>query len=70
MKITTIGIDLAKSVFQVHGVDRRGKLVVLKRLRRNQMLTYFAQLSPCSSAWKLAEELTTGQGSCRHKDMR
>ena len=47
MKITTIGIDLAKSVFQVHGVDQRGKPVVLKRLRRKQMLTYFAQLSPC-----------------------
>ncbi len=47
MKITTIGIDLAKSVFQVHGVDQRGKPVVLKRLRRKQMLPYFAQLSPC-----------------------
>ncbi len=47
MKITTIGIDLAKSVFQVHGVDQRGKPVIVKRLRRKQMLTYFARLSPC-----------------------
>ena len=47
MKITTMGIDLAKNVFQVHGVDQRGKAVVRKRLRRNQVLSYFAQHSPC-----------------------
>ena len=47
MKITTVGIDLAKSVFQVHGVDQRGKPVVQKRLRRQQVLRYFAQLPPC-----------------------
>jgi len=34
MKVTTIGIDLAKSIFQVHGVDALGKAVVRKRLRR------------------------------------
>ena len=47
MKITTVGIDLAKNVFQVHGADRRGKAVVRKRLRRNQVLAFFAQHSPC-----------------------
>jgi transposase len=47
MKITTVGIDLAKNVFQVHGVDQRGKAVVRKRLRRNQVLIFFAQLRPC-----------------------
>ncbi|MGI9284098.1 MAG: IS110 family transposase [Pseudomonadales bacterium] len=47
MNVTTVGIDLAKSVFQVHGVDQRGKPVVQKRLRRKQVLTYFAQLPPC-----------------------
>ncbi len=47
MKITTVGIDLAKNVFQVHGVDQRGKAVVRKRLRRKQVLIYFAQLPPC-----------------------
>jgi transposase len=47
MKITTIGIDLAKSVFQVHGVDECGNAVVKKRLRRKQVLAYFAKLSPC-----------------------
>jgi transposase len=47
MKITTVGIDLAKNVFQVHGVDQRGKVVVRKRLRRNQVVMFFAQLRPC-----------------------
>lgn len=47
MKITTIGIDLAKSVFQIHGVDEQGKVVVRKRLRRPQVLTYFAQHTAC-----------------------
>jgi hypothetical protein len=43
MKVTTIGVDLAKSVFQVHGVDGSGKTVVRKRLRRKQVLPFFAQ---------------------------
>lgn len=47
MNITTVGIDLAKNVFQVHGVDERGKAVVQKRLRRKQVLIFFAQLAPC-----------------------
>ncbi len=47
MKITTVGIDLAKSVFQVHGVDERGKRVVGKRLKRKQVLVFFGQLPPC-----------------------
>ncbi len=47
MKITTVGIDLAKNVFQVHGVDQRDKAVVRKRLRRNQVLAFFAQRPPC-----------------------
>jgi transposase len=47
MEITTIGLDLAKSVFQVHGVDATGKVVVRKSLRRAQMLPFFARLPPC-----------------------
>jgi transposase len=47
MNITIVGIDLAKNVFQVHGVDERGKAVVQKRLRRKQVLIFFAQLPPC-----------------------
>jgi transposase len=47
MKLTTIGIDLAKAVFQVHGADERGRPVVKKQLKRTQVLTYFANLTPC-----------------------
>lgn len=47
MKITTIGIDLAKEVFQVHGVDERGKVVVRKQLKRKDVAKYFANLEPC-----------------------
>jgi transposase len=47
MKITTIGIDLAKNVFQVHGVDASGKVILKKQLKRDQMGTYFANRPPC-----------------------
>ncbi|HKI61369.1 MAG TPA: IS110 family transposase [Mariprofundaceae bacterium] len=47
MKITTIGIDLAKEVFQVHGVDIHGKAVLRKQLRRSEMAKFFANLEPC-----------------------
>ncbi len=48
MKATTIGFDLAKNEFQVHGVDAAGKAVVHKKLRRAQVLPFFARLSPCT----------------------
>lgn len=47
MKITTIGIDLAKNVFQVHGVDARGQTVLKKQLKRDQVTSFFIQLEPC-----------------------
>ena len=47
MKITTIGLDLAKQVFQVHGVNERGRMVVSKRLRRAELVSFFASLPPC-----------------------
>lgn len=47
MKITTIGIDLAKEVFQVHGVDGRGKAVLRKQLKRKDMAKFFANIEPC-----------------------
>ena len=47
MKITTIGIDLAKNVFQVHGVDAHGKVVLKKQLKRDQMAAFFANLPSC-----------------------
>jgi len=47
MNITTVGIDLAKLVFQVHGVDARGKVALRKQLKRSQVVAFFAQLAPC-----------------------
>jgi transposase len=47
MKITTIGLDLAKNVFQVHGIDAAGEVVVRRALRRGQMLAFFSKLEPC-----------------------
>src|SRR5665811_2377697 len=47
MNLTTIGIDLAKSVFQVHGTDEKGKAVLKKQLKRTQMLPFFANLTAC-----------------------
>jgi transposase len=46
-EITTIGLDLAKNVFQVHGIDEVGNVLVRKRMRRNQVLGFFAGLSQC-----------------------
>ena len=46
-EITTIGLDLAKNIFQVHGVDETGMVVVVKRLRRSQVIGFFAGLPPC-----------------------
>jgi len=45
--ITTIGLDIAKSVFQVHGVDAGGQVIVRRQLKRRYVLTYFQKLSPC-----------------------
>jgi transposase len=64
MEIVTIGIDLAKNLFQIHGVDAEGKVVVRKLLRRSQMLAFFTNLprcvvgmEACSSAHYWAREL-------------
>jgi transposase len=45
--ITTIGLDIAKSVFQVHGVDANGRMVVRRQLKRRYVLTFFEKLAPC-----------------------
>ena len=64
MEIKTIGIDLAKNVFQVHAVDSRGKVVLRKQFRRDRVATFFANLSPylvgmeaCGSAHHWARKL-------------
>ena len=47
MQITTIGLDIAKNVFQIHGIDAKEKVVVRKQLRRSQVIAFFAALPPC-----------------------
>lgn len=47
MTVQQIGIDLAKNVFQVHGVDAKGQVVFRKQLRRQQVIPFFANLPPC-----------------------
>ena len=50
MKVTRIGLDIAKQIFELHGVDRRGRVVVRKTLRRERVLEYFSQLPACEVA--------------------
>src|SRR5262245_42529872 len=64
MQVTRIGLDIAKNVFQVHGVDAHGKVMVRKQLSRSKVLAYFAQLpvcrigmEACGSAHYWAQEL-------------
>lgn len=64
-QVVTIGLDLAKSVFQVHGVDAAGEVVVRRKLRRSQLLAFFAKLpaclvgmEACASSHYWARELT------------
>src|SRR3982075_684346 len=65
MQITTIGIDIAKNVFQVHGIDAKEKGVARKQLRRSRVITFFKALPPgligmeaCATAHYWARELT------------
>jgi transposase len=65
MSVVTIGLDLAKSVFQVHGVDSAGQTVLRRRLGRTDLLPFFAKQAPCtvgmeacSSAHHWARELS------------
>jgi len=46
-EVTTIGLDIAKSVFQVHGVDAIGKVVIRRQLKRRYVLAFFEKLAPC-----------------------
>ena len=49
MQVTTIGLDIAKNVFQVHGVDAKEKVVVRKQLRRSQVIAFFSALPPMTN---------------------
>ena len=64
--ITTIGLDIAKSVFQVHGVDAGGQVIVRRQLKRRYVLTFFQKLSPCLVGIEAVRRRTTGRESSRH----
>jgi transposase len=57
MKITTVGIDLATQVFQVHGVDERGKALLKKQLIRDQVLPFFANFQCCFCGTQIKADL-------------
>ena len=46
-QVTTIGLDIAKSTFQVHGVDATGEVILRRRLTRARVVAFFAKLAPC-----------------------
>ena len=46
-KISTIGLDIAKNVFQVHGIDEDGTVVVRRQVKRKQLVAFFSDLQPC-----------------------
>jgi transposase len=65
MKVTTIGVDLAKTVLQVHGVDAHGKTALRKQLKRKDVMSFFANhersligMEACGSAHYWARKLT------------
>jgi transposase len=61
-EVSTIGLDLAKSVFQVHGADASGAVVLRKKLRRVQVLSLFAAQPPCTVAMEASSRSHDGRG--------
>ena len=64
--ITTIGLDIAKSVFQVHGVDAAGQVVMRRQLKRRYVLKFFEKLAPAWLASKPVPRRIIGRASSRH----
>jgi hypothetical protein len=56
--VTTVGLDIAKSVFQVHGIDAKGDVVIRRQLKRRYVLAFFQKLPSC-----LAPDLAVGDGA-------
>ena len=61
-EVSTIGIDIAKHVFQLHGVDGAGEVVLRRRLRRGQVVGFFAACRAVLSVSRLAAPRTSGRG--------
>ena len=63
--VTTIGLDIAKSLFQVHGVSAEGNVVLRRQLKRRYVLAFFQKLPPCLLVSKPALRPIIGRASCR-----
>ena len=61
MQVSTIGVDIAKNVFQVHGVDSAGKVVITRQLRRKQVIDFFSKIPACLVGMEPAELLIIGR---------
>jgi transposase len=61
MKVTTIGLDIAKQVFQVHGADKAGRTVLRRKLRRSEVARFFSEQPPCLVGIEPAAAHTTGR---------
>ncbi len=62
-EVITIGLDLAKNVFQVHGVDGSGDTVMRRQLRRSQLLPFFKKQRPCLVGMEACATCITGRGN-------
>ena len=64
-QVSTIGLDIAKNVFQVHGIDETGEIVVRRQLRRRQVLMFFGRLSPPDWHGSLCHVTSLGPRACQ-----
>ena len=64
--VTTIGFDIAKSVFQVHGVDAVGRVAIRRQLKRRHVLAFFEKRPPCLVGIEACASSHHGRASCRH----
>ena len=69
-EVSTIGLDIAKSVFQVHGVDADGAVVIRKRISRAKVLEFFAGCRPAWSVLRLVRAHIIGAASFRRSATR
>lgn len=65
MTIVRIGLDIAKHVFQVHGVAEDGRVLLRRQLRRGQVVAFFAELPPCLVGIEACPGALTGRGCWR-----
>ncbi len=64
-EVSIIGLDIAKSVFQVHGADASGRAVLRKKVSRAKLLQFFGSQPPARWSWKLAGARITGRVNWR-----